>query len=71
MSHDETDATAAKDADKSGNHERMVKDIFTNASGAGTVEANTREVRRISWQEEVAVARADKAHDDNRVHADG
>lgn len=49
----------------------MVKDIFTNASGAGTVEADTGEVGRISREEEIAVARADKGHDDNGVHADG
>lgn len=71
MSHNEANAATADDADKTRNHEGMVKDIFTNASGAGTVKADTSEVGRISGQEEVTIARADKGHDYNRVHTDG
>lgn len=65
MRHDEADATTAYDADKTGYHERMIQNVFADTSCARTVKADTGKVRRISRQEEIAVTRADKRHDDN------
>ena len=48
----------------------MIQNVLANASGARTVETYAGEVGGISRQEEVAVARADKRHDDNGIHAD-
>ena len=70
MSHDKADATAAYDADKPGNHERVIQNVFADSSCARTVKADTSQVGRISRQEEVTVTRADKGHDYNRIHAD-
>lgn len=70
MRHDEADTAAAYDADKTGNHEGMVQNVFANSGGARTIEADTSQVGGVSRQEEVTVARADKRHDDNGVHAD-
>lgn len=70
MRHDEADTATANDADKTRNHERMVQNVFADTRGARTVEADTSQVGGVSRKEEVAVARADKRHDDNGVHAD-
>ena len=70
MSHDEADAATAYDADKTGNHERVIQNVFADTRRARTVEAYERQVGRISRQEKVTVARADKRHDDNGIHAD-
>ena len=70
MSHNEADAATAYDADKTRNHERVIQNVFADSRRARTVEADTSEVGRISRKEEVTVTRADKRHDDNRIHAD-
>ena len=68
--HDETDTATANDADKTRNHERMVQNVFADTRGARTVKTDTGKVGRISRKEEITVARADKRHYDNGVHAD-
>ena len=70
MRHDEADAATAYDADKTRNHERVIQNVFADTRGARTVEADAGKVGRIRRQEEVTVARADKRHDDNGIHAD-
>ena len=70
MSHNEADTATAYDADKTRNHERMIQNVFANARRARTVKAYASQVGRVSRQEEVTVTRADKRHDDNRIHAD-
>ena len=69
MSHDETDAATADNADQARNHERVIQNVLADFRCAGAVETDTREVGRICRQEEVTVARADERHDDNRIHA--
>ena len=70
MRHDKADATAAYDADKTGNHERVIQNVFADSGCARTVKADTSEVGRISRKEEVTVTRAYKRHDDNGIHSD-
>ena len=70
MSHNEADTATAYDADKTRNHERVIQNVFANARRARTVKTNASKVGGISRQEEITVARADKRHDDNRIHAD-
>ncbi len=70
MSHDEADTATACDADKTRNHERVIQNVFANARRARTVKAYASQVGRISRKEEITVARADKGHNYNGVHAD-
>ena len=48
----------------------MIQNVLADSRRARTVETDTSKVGRICRQEEVAVTRADKRHDDNRIHAD-
>ena len=48
----------------------MIQNVFADSRRARTVETDTSQVGRICRQEEVTVTRADKRHDDNRIHAD-
>ena len=57
MRDDEADAATADDYNQTGDHERVIENVFADFGGARAVETYARQIGRIGRQEEVTVAR--------------
>ena len=57
MRDDEADAATADDYNQTGDHERVIENVFADFGGARAVETYARQIGRIGRQEEITVAR--------------
>ncbi len=66
-----TDADGDKGGDEAGELEGMVDDIFADMRGAGSIKADSRYLRRVVRQEEIAVHRGEEGEQDMRRECSG
>ncbi len=62
-------AAACEYADETRNHKTVIQDILTDARRSRPVKTDAGQIRRISWQEEIAITGRNKGQNQYRIHA--